>query len=200
MTKLLQKVSVGVATAALLGASFATSAFAADVTIDGNGAGSTNVVTVKSTCDSSVYQTNSTNVSTMAHVTADTGGNSVTGNTGGSSSIDTGDATAGVSVSVEGGSNSAEPASCCACLQGVGNDVTISGNGVNTTNVVSDTNKQKTKVTQKNKTFVMTYASVKAKTGYNKLKNNTGSGSDLTTGDASAGLEVTVTSSSNSTP
>lgn len=201
MTKLMQKISVGLTTATLLGASFATSAFAsAGATIDGNGANSTNVISLTNYCSSSVSQTNSTNVGTFANVTADTGGNKVEGNTGGDSSITTGDATAGVSVTVEGGSNSAEPASCCSCLQGGSADATISDNGTGTSNVVTDSNKQKTKVTQKTKTKVLTFAKVKAKTGDNKLKNNTGNGSSVDTGSADAGLQVDVTAGSNSTP
>lgn len=200
MTNLFKKLSVGVATAALLGASFATSAFAADVTVSGNGDGSTNIVTVKDTCSNSVHQSNSTTVTTTANVTANTGGNEVESNTGGSSSIETGNATAGASVTVDGGSNTATPASCCSCLEGGASDVNVTGNGDKTTNIVTSTKKQKTKVTQKNKTKVTTTVNVKAKTGHNEIEKNTGSGSDLTTGDAQSGVDVSVTAPSNSTP
>jgi len=198
MTNLIQKLGVGLATATLIGASFASSAMAADITISGNGAGATSVVTVKDTCTTSVNQSNSTSVNTTANVSANTGGNNVSGNTGGASSVSTGDATAGVSVTVEGGTNEAAPISCCTCLSGNG-EVAVVGNGTDTLNVVTETKKQKSTLTQKNKTKVWTLATVKAKTGKNSLVNNTGTGSDVTTGDATAGLEVVVTGSSNTT-
>ncbi len=197
MTKLLQKLGVGLATAALLSASAATTVLA-DATIEGNGAGSHNYITVSSKCKSTVYQSNNTSVATIANVSASTGDNQANSNTGGDVTVDTGNATAGLSVTVEGGSNEATPPDCCACVPG--GDQTIAENGDGTHNSIRESSRQRTTVSQKNKTHVFTLASVKSKTGKNKANRNTDGNVEVTTGTAEAGLEVVVTAPSNTTP
>lgn len=196
MTKLIQKIGVGLTTAALLSTGMATSVFAEN-TISGNGAGSVNSISVYNSCSSSVYQSNNLSVGTVANVSANTGGSQVSGNTGGDVTLDTGDATAGVSISVEGGSNSATAPDCCACQTESVN--AIEGNGAGSVNTVKEKSHQRTSVKQKNKTSVSTVASVKAGSGKNKVKKNTGPGVvEVTTGDAVSGVEVDVTAPSNS--
>jgi len=198
MKNFLTKLTVGLASAAILSTGVATSVFA-DTTISGNGAGSINSVTLSNKCKSSVYQSNNTSVSTHATVIAETGGNTASSNTGGDVTVASGDATAGVSITVDGGSNEATAPDCCACVAGP-NDVTVKENGAGTVNVVSETKKQKTKLSQKNKTKVSTHVTVKGKTGKNTASSNTGPGVvEVTSGNAEAGLEVSVTAPSNTT-
>lgn len=205
MRKFLVKLGTGLATASLLAGSLATSAFAADVTISGNGNKSHNGVLVYQKCANYVSQSNYTNVTTVANVSANTGENSANSNTtGGDSdgvSLTTGNATAGMMVTVEGGGNSADGApNCCDCAGGV-ESVDVSGNGNRSHNHVVVVEKQYNTVKQKNKTNVTTVGKVKSNTGKNKTnKNTTGSGGgavEVSTGDAEAGLVVEVTQATN---
>ncbi len=198
MSRFLQKIGIGLAAASLVGASLASSVFAADLTISGNGEGSSNTIIDVSKCHSSVTQSNNTSVNTYASVSASTGGNNANSNTGGDVSITTGDATAGVSVSVDGGSNVATPPSCCECQSSP--SVAITGNGEDSHNLVVTKQKSSTSVSQKNKTKVKTFASVKAKTGHNTSNGNTNGTTTVDTGDSTAGVVVSVTAPSNSTP
>ncbi len=60
---------------------------------------------MKNICNQSVTQTSKTTVWTGVEQSANTGGNSVSGNTGGDSTVVTGDATNSVTVTVTGGDN-----------------------------------------------------------------------------------------------
>src|SRR5260221_735956 len=75
------------------------------LTINGNGENSVNTAKVKNSCSQTVTQTNTTAVSTSVTQHAKTGGNTVSGNTGGTASVTTGDATNTVTVDVTGGDN-----------------------------------------------------------------------------------------------
>lgn len=201
MKKLAYKIGVGVTSAALLFSSATTIALA-DVTaeISGNGADSNNTIYLKDKTHCTVYQKNSTWVSTDVNSSANTGGNKANGNTGGDVAIDTGNATSQVTVTVEGGSNSAENPCCCTCTtcdQTATQDFLISGNGEGSTNAITTKKKKSSSVTQKNKTSVTTGVSSKAKTGKNKSNDNTGGTVGITTGDSESTVDVLVTSSSN---
>lgn len=76
-----------------------------DVTIQGNGALSHNGVMVVNSNSNTVLQSNSSYVGTMVMTSASTGYNSSSFNTGGNSSIDTGNASNTVGVEVGGNSN-----------------------------------------------------------------------------------------------
>ncbi len=76
-----------------------------NVTISGNGAGSTNIVVVKKSEACKILQSNNTNVQTNITSISNTGGNSASNNVNSFSSISTGNATTFVSVSVTGSTN-----------------------------------------------------------------------------------------------
>lgn len=197
MNKLILKTATGIATVGLLIATMAPAVFA-DLEISGNGYKSDNTIKVTNTSNCTVTQKNTTNVTTEAVVVANTGGNSASMNTGGDASVDTGDATAKVDVSVGGGSNEAvDP--CCGCPdQAVPPATLISGNGALTDNdvIVKDTSNKD--VYQKNKTNVYTGALVVSNTGKNKSNKNTGGTASVTTGKSKAKVRVVVDPSSNS--
>ena len=199
--KIRYKIGAGIVAASLLLSSVVTAAFA-DVTaeISGNGSGSINSINITNKSKCEVSQKNSTSVLTEIESSASTGGNTASGNTGGGVSIDTGNATSTVEVSVEGGSNTASNPCCCQC-QGDSHLATgealISGNGENSINAVSLKNKKTSEVKQKNKTEVLTGVLSKAKTGKNKAKNNTGGTVGVTTGNADSTVGVLVTLPSN---
>lgn len=202
MNKIAYKVGAGIVTASLLLSSVATAAFA-DVAaeISGNGDGSFNSISIKHKTECSVYQKNSTAVLTEVESQANTGGNTANGNTGADVTIDTGNATSTVGVSVEGGSNIASNPCCCSCgsceSQPTEQTALISGNGEDSINTVTLKKKKTSEVKQKNKTEVLTAALSKAKTGKNKAKNNTGGTVDVTTGNAVSTVDVSVTAPSN---
>ena len=201
--KIAYKVGAGIAAASLLLSSVATAAFA-DVTADisGNGSGSINSIYIKNKSNCEVYQKNSTAVLTEIESSASTGGNTANGNTGSDVTIDTGNATSTVGVSVEGSSNTASNPCCCKCegcdSQWAEHGALISGNGESSINSVTLKKEKTSKVKQKNKTEVLTGVLSKAKTGKNKAKNNTGGTVDVTTGNAASTVDVLVTAPSNS--
>ena len=201
--KIAYKVGAGIVAASLLLSSVATGAFA-DVTaeISENGAGSINSIYIKHKNKCSVYQKNSTTVLTEIESSASTGGNKANGNTGADVTIDTGNATSTVGVSVEGGSNTATDPCCCQCercdSQWVEHGALISGNGESSINSVTLKKEKTSKVKQKNKTEVLTGVLSKAKTGKNKAKNNTGGTVDVFTGNAVSTVTVDVFPPSNS--
>ena len=202
MHTLIKRLAVGTVTGLFLTSIAATAAFA-DVAaeISGNGSGSINNINITNKSKCEVSQKNTTSVLTEIESSASTGGNTASGNTGSGVTIDTGDATSTVGVSVEGGSNTASNPCCCQC-QGdshlAAEGALISGNGESTINSVTLKNKKTSEVKQKNKTEVLTGVLSKAKTGKNKAKNNTGGTVGVTTGNADSTVDVLVTAPSNS--
>lgn len=198
MNKLILKTATGIAAVGLLFATMAPAAFA-DVEISGNGSGSSNGVslTVSNLCK--VKQSSNTTAVTTVTSSASTGGNTASSNTGGSVTIDTGDATSTVETTVTGGSNVAvDP--CCGCEPAAAPDVLISGNGENTSNGVTLAVEAKKVVKQKSNTTAVTTVTSRAKTGKNKAKYNTGEGANvaITTGGATSSVTTSVTGGSNS--
>src|SRR3989337_2293692 len=103
-----QKIGGAIATGALIASVFAPAAFAADITIDGNGTGSTNNAAVIKVSKSKVKQKNITAVGTGVLAVSNTGGNHANNNTGGSQSITTGNTATTTNVTVAGGTNANE--------------------------------------------------------------------------------------------
>ncbi len=83
---------------------------------------------------SSVTQNNTTNVTVSSVAVAKTGGNKANKNNGGNTTITTGPATSSIGITVGGNSNQATVGNCCG-TSGVTN-ITISGNGPGSKNVV----------------------------------------------------------------
>lgn len=195
---MIKKFGSAIAGAALVGGLLAPAAFA-DTTIEiaNNGADSTNTVGVTSICSATMVQKNKTNVKTNVNVSGKTGGNTASGNTGGDVTIDTGDVTNTVTISVGGSTNEATTApNCCECANG-SLDVTIKDNGANSTNTAGSVNSNTTSVKQKNKTKVKTKVKAKGKTGKNTSSNNTNGTTEVKTGDVDNTVDVTVDAPSN---
>jgi hypothetical protein len=206
MQKLLYKLGTGLAAASLLTGALATSAFAANVTISGNGIGSNNTGVITQSCSTTISQRNTTTVETNASVIASSGNNEASGNTtgggGGDVGIAAGAATASLTVTVAGGTNTATGAPSCDPVDPASN-VTLSSNGINTTNVGVLNQTATDTIRQRNRTRVTTNALVRARTGRNQTNNNTtggGGGSvGVVTDPASATLGVSVTPGSSNT-
>lgn len=198
------KVGGAIASAALMLTVFAPKAFAdSSLEISGNGDGSTNTIAVSSTQSCEVKQKANTEVLAEVYTSASTGGNEASGNTGGSVTVDTGNATATSTVDVTGGSNTAVNPCCCpspapeSTTESSGSAL-ISGNGANTTNTVAASKSKSSKVKQKANTGVLAGVRTKAKTGKNRANSNTGPGSVLVdTGTANSTADVLVTGGTN---
>lgn len=76
-------------------------------------------------------------------------------------------------------------------------DVTVSGNGADSTNKVKVKNVKKTKVKQSNTSNVTNAVGVTQNTGGNKASKNTGGDVTVTSGNATATVTVTNTTGSN---
>jgi hypothetical protein len=202
--KLYYKLAAGAGAAILATALFAGSAMAADLEISGNGKDSTNTIVVTEESCCVVIQSSTTNVGAWVDASASTGGNKASGNTGGDTSISTGDATATASVTVTGGGNSANNPCCCTpdpcenegCIQGSPSTL-ISENGADSENTIVVTKKKKTMVLQDTDTNVLAGVKAKAKTGRNRARNNTGGTTSITTGNATSDAYVDVAGGSN---
>ncbi len=196
---MIKKIGSAIAGAAIFGSMMVPAAFAENtITISNNGADSTNKVILNSSCTIGVAQTNVTSVGVNADVSANTGGNKASGNTGGDVTIDTGNATSAVTVDVTGSTNSVSSMPDCACICQTGLDILIDGNGADSKNKVKKTTTTVQSVGQTNSSTVGVNAKVKAKTGKNKAKNNTNGSTGITTGASDSSVGVTVTAPSNS--
>ena len=205
MTKLQKKVATAIATGALL-FNTALPAFA-DVTLEisGNGADTYNKAEVDVNQNRTVVQSNEANISNNVTATADTGDNDANRNTGGSVSVDTGNATTKVDVSNAANSNEAELECCEADV-----DVLISGNGDNSTNKVElDVNDPRhhrghddeflgTGIFQENEAKIDNDVTAKADTGDNDANRNTGGDVSVTTGDAKTTVDILNQANANS--
>jgi hypothetical protein len=164
--------------------------------ITNNGAGSDNTIIAKQLCANVVVQKNKTVAETSVVSVATTGGNTASGNTGGTTEIDTGSATSTVTVSVTGGDNVASAPDCCECLSGDA-AVVVSGNGAKSSNKVVKVDAVGNIAVQKTKTKALTGVTSIAKTGKNKAKHNTGNGTTITTDDSESTVDVTVAGGSS---
>ncbi|MFH0936831.1 MAG: hypothetical protein V1808_00885 [Candidatus Daviesbacteria bacterium] len=192
------KVSGAVASAALMLTLLVPKAFAdSTLQISGNGNGSGNTITVVSgnTCD--VTQKANTYVGVVLSATSSTGGNTANNNTGGTTDILSGNATATVNMTVTGGSNIANDPCCCQSPAPTSSPALISGNGNNSTNVISDVSTKDSSLKQKAKTKVGALVGTKAKTGKNKANGNLGSGTKIDTGNVTSSADLIVTGGTN---
>lgn len=197
MTKLQYKLTTGIATATLIAAAFAPAAFAADITVAGNGDSSTQTVNDVHANVTVVGQSSVTSVSNVVTTTANTGGNSASRNTGGSSDVTTGNAVNNVTITTVGGDNTAtvEPCDC----DDPANTITVRGNGNKSMTTVNDFGLHLALVGQNSQTQVGNVVTTKAKTGNNKANKNTGKGSkSVTTGNARNTVSIRTVGGSNS--
>ena len=181
---------------ALLLASLTPALAATDVTISGNGANSTNKVSLVNKCRTTATQDNNSNVGIILGVTQSTGDNTANGNTGGDVKIDTGKATSGVTFTVGGDSNTLASSDCC-CTTVDTTDVTIKNNGDASLNVVKEKSKVKVKKEQKNKKTVGVVGGTTQGTGNNETKNNTNGTVDVFSGDTDSTITGTVGGNTN---
>ena len=171
----------------LLGA-FVPSAKAEEITVTGNGASSTNDVTVAQTNTSEVSQSNTSDITNNVTTDTNTGGNTASSNNGGQTTVATGDANARTSVSTAGNVSIADVTDSCNCQSG-NNSMMISGNASGSTNTIANTNVSNTNISTNNAANVTNNIAATINTGNNIANYNDGD-VHITTGNASAKINI----------
>lgn len=193
---IVKKLGTVVATAALLGSVMApAAAFAESNTVQGNGAGSNNVIVDKSTTETTVTQSNATVAYTLVVASSNSGGNNANMNTGGDVSIETGKAVTNATVSVTGGNNVAT-VDDCGCPEG-STDNTIKNNGADSTNKIKDKKSKKTTLGQSNATVAGTGVFAFSDSGNNDANKNTDGSSSVKTKKSKTNVAVVVAGGHN---
>jgi len=195
MTKLERRITTAIATGSIL-LQMALPTFAAtELVISGNGSDSTSGIAVEQGGSTQVQQTNNTVITNNIDVKADTGDNEAEDNTGGEVSVESGNASATVSVTNVANQNTANVESCD-CEEDV--TVTIEGNGTDSDNGVELGLGHSTSVVQNNQAVLYNNVEVDAKTGDNKAEDNTGGDVSVDSGDADATVSVSNMANMNS--
>lgn len=156
---------------------FTPNVSALEVVISGNNSGS-NEVTVNQASDIQVTQTNELVIENNIDINANTGGNSVSGGTGGDSSISTGDVNSEVTI-VNATNVSNVQIGCCDAAT----EAKIEGNGSSSQNGVFINNNTSKVITVNQSADVTNNVKGSANTGKNVSSNNTGGNVSIDTGD-----------------
>lgn len=184
----IKKIATAIATAAVLMNGLTPIAFAdTTVVVSGNGDSSTSGVSATNNNTTTVNQTNEANIENNINSTADSGGNNGNRNTGGSTSINTGNANSSVSVTNATNLNQASVQNCN-CNQNLG--IGVEGNGVDSTSNVGVANNNTTTLNQANNTQLTNDVKSDASSGKNNGNDNTGGYTAIETGNATSNVDV----------
>ena len=191
-----KKISVTLASFALVANMAATPLLASEINLEvsGNGADSSNTTEVAATNNTVVSQTNNATVNNNINANSNTGGNDANKNTGGGVSVDTGNATTLVSVTNAANTNAADVENCNCDADAT---VKISGNGADSTNNTSLNLGGTTVLAQGNESSIKNYIDASSKTGYNDANRNTGGDVEILTGNAITQVEANTAANSN---
>jgi len=146
-------------------------ALAEEIVVTGNGAESTNAVTVASTNQTNVSANNTATITNTINATANTGNNTANENTGGSSTIVTGNVTQNAMVTND--ANVSVVSQPC-CVSASPATIAITDNGAHSDNTLTNTNSSQTNVTISNAANIINTLTVHANTGGNSANNNNG--------------------------
>ncbi len=149
------------------------SAIAAEITVTENGGGSSNEANVSSNTQTTVEQNNNATVSNNVTSNADSGGNVASNNTGGTTTIQSGEAASAVEVKNEVNTSKVDTA-CCPSNSSNPSEVTITGNGSDSSNAANASMNTTTTVSINNNATVTTVINGTANTGKNKADFNSG--------------------------
>lgn len=144
--------------------------YALEITVSGNGSESTSSVTTQQTQTVQVVQDNQADVNNNVDAQATTGGNEVNDNTGGSTSLETGDVD--IKADIENSANTSVVASNC--CQGQADSVTVSGNGSDSNNQVTTSSIGGTTINVDQNANINNNVNINADTGNNEASDNTG--------------------------
>lgn len=158
----------------------------------GNGAGSDNTSNAETNNETTIDSSNSGTVQNAINVEGSTGGNDASRNTGGTSSIQSGDSNVGIIVETNLNTTIVSGSSCC----GGGVSAVNSDNGSNSTNSSSASSDTTNETTIDNNAKIDTEIVGLSLTGDNDASRNVGD-SIILTGDAN--LSATVITDANTT-
>lgn len=161
-----------------------------EAAVSGNGAGTSNTVTIEVNQSNTTTQNNTAEVTNNVDINANTGNNEASDNTGGETNISTGDVNSNVEI-VNAGINQNYVDTGC-CLEGVSAQIT--GNGSGSNNNINYSVNNSSNINVGNSANINNSISGSANTGYNKANNNTVSSVTITTGD----IKVSDTIKNNS--
>lgn len=157
--------------------------------ITGNGADSRNEIEVRSEYDNGIFQNNQTVIANMLELAGFTGGNSVSFNTGDSTTdpfLMTGDVWIGAMVHNEAGFNYAD--ADCGCVLDIAGS--ISGNGADSRNEVELRLDDESAVRQDNADIIVNAGGVVSDTGSNEVDDNTAGEVEVRTGNTETLLSI----------
>lgn len=171
----MKKFLLGLISSFVLLFTFAAGLASAEVTveIDGNGTSSDNSANVNITQQTTITQTNQADIQNNVNTQADTGSNTASNNTGGDTSIQTGNTNQNVSVSNQANSSTINTTGCGGCANGDVN-VQVSGNGADSQNTTNVTLNNQTTINATNNANITNIVNVGANTGNNSSSNNNG--------------------------
>ncbi|MEK7550733.1 MAG: hypothetical protein AAB535_03030 [Patescibacteria group bacterium] len=160
-----------------------------EILISGNGSDTDNDANVTLDNSTTVFQDNYADVTNKVDAYADTGDNDAKDNTGGSVSIDTGDAETSVTLATTANANSATVGGS-GSGSGGSLSVRILGNGTNSDNTINLALLGSLALIQGNVADVLNDVYADADTGNNDAKDNTGGEVSIETGDASVDVSI----------
>ncbi|MBI4035755.1 hypothetical protein HY383_02310 [Candidatus Daviesbacteria bacterium] len=166
--------------------------WAEELIISGNGENSQNAVSVTTNTDTTIEQSNNTQITNDVNLSADTGSNQTSDNSGGAT-ITTGDATE--QSTIENSASSSQVTSEC-CLSPTPQAI-ISANGSDSTNSITANQTNQTEVTVSQTANINNTTDGQANTGGNEASSNGGNVS-INTGNINAEENI-QNSSINST-
>jgi len=190
------KFTTALATGAVLCSGFVPAAFAQEITVSGNGAYSDNTAKVATQNNTDVSQSNTAKVTNTVDANASTGGNNASFNTGGSTTIYTGDAKTNVAISNNLNSNKAlVTPSCSSCSNAT--NVAIKDNGAYSDTTAKVTDASNVSVSQDNSAKVNNTVNTNATSGKNNAGFNTGGDTTIYTGNAATNVALQTNANKN---
>lgn len=156
----------------------------ADVLVAGNGADSSNAVSLGLSNTTAVFQDNVANINNNVDADARTGRNNVDGTTGGDVLVDTGDATVVTLIENTANLNSLRVGGGLGNAQGGLVSARILGNGADSVNTIALGVQKSLTAVQDNYASIENDVDADASTGGNNVDDSTGGDSAIFTGDA----------------
>jgi hypothetical protein len=175
---------------------FSPAVFAYTATeISGNGTDSTNTAVVTKDQSVVVVQDNFAHIENRINANTSTGENRANDNTGGDVTVNTGSATSNVNVENKVNANIAQVEECDGCENAI--EATISGNGSYSDNTAIINSFTDTAVYQDNFACIDNDVNANPSTGENEADRNTGGAVNVTTGPATANVNVSNQANAN---
>jgi hypothetical protein len=165
------------------------------VEISGNGAESENEVEIETEREQVVVQQNRAVIRNYIEAEVSSGDNEASENTNGDVAIHTGAATANINVNNKVNASIALIEDCPGCNEDVG--AKISGNGALSENEIEIESEVETEIFQENWAEIDNYIEAEVESGDNEAEENTGGDITITTGPATANVNVNNLANAN---